>query len=158
MTENITKNNPQLRLQTDIIGFGPEPCQGAEVGQVLTITAAGEVKLERDFYARDVSDALVKTQVKSISVQAAQSLTEEVAEITENNFSFNVLTTDVGTWQIELLSRRLVKRTRGSVLPLANADPLRQWEVTARRTLGFKRLFLFDGGYYRYQTIQDISR
>lgn len=146
-----------LQLASNVLSYGPEPCEGEEVGQTLRLTAAGEVTLERRYYVRGMADERIKSSTKHIAVQAATALSEELAAIFAQDSLLTAFATDVGTWELQLLGAMGgAKIYQGSVVPLASGDPLRQWEVKARRVLRFKRLFLFDGGHYMYRTCADL--
>ncbi|MBQ8962521.1 MAG: hypothetical protein IJ089_13995 [Clostridia bacterium] len=135
-----------IRIITNIQSYGPEPAEGAEIEQRLTIRADGQCWLTRYAYQRGGDPVCVKRerfQAKSIDTL----LFEMKAFFDSYDWGlYNV--TDTGVWTIEadgqeasLMGLVNFGRVTGSVCGVGSAE-----STSIRTALGRNDLFLLDGG------------
>ena len=135
-----------IRIITNILSYGPEPAQGTEIEQHLSIKANGQCWLTR--YAYQHHGDLVCVKRERFLAKAIDTLLAEMKAFFDSYDWSRSSVTDTGEWIIEvdgqeanLLGLVDFRRVTGSVCCIGS--PV---STTIRTALGRNDLFLLDGG------------
>ena len=135
-----------IRIITDIQSYGPEPAQGTEIEQHLSIRADGQCWLTRYAYQRHGDPVCVKRE--RFKAKAIDTLLSEIKAFFDTYDWRRYSVTDTGEWSIEadrqeaaLLGLGNSRRLTGSVCGAGSA-----LSASIRTVLGRQDLFLLDGG------------
>ena len=135
-----------IRIITDIQSYGPEPAQGTEIEQHLSIRADGQCWLTRYAYQRHGDPVCVKRE--RFKAKAIDTLLSEIKAFFDTYDWLSYSVTDTGEWSIEadrqeaaLLGLGNSRRLTGSVCGAGSA-----LSASIRTVLGRQDLFLLDGG------------
>lgn len=135
----------KLQLVSNNIGFGPIPLPSdTEVEQRLTIISDGRVWLSRYRYGamggRDKYELMEKLHLKIDTI----SIIQEVEQFFRKGYDVYAAT-DVGSWELRLTNTDGdIFKTHGALISGYNA--LDALSDLIRRNLGYRDLFVFDGG------------
>ena len=135
-----------IRIITNILSYGPEPAQGTEIEQHLSIKANGQCWLTR--YAYQHHGDLVCVKRERFQAKAIDTLLAEMKAFFDTYDWRTFTVTDTGEWTIEAHGQEahlvgLVDfgRASGSVCCIGSAV-----STVIRTALGRNDLFLLDGG------------
>lgn len=135
-----------IRIITNIQSYGPEPAQGTEIEQHLSIRANGQCWLTRYAYQRHGDPVCVKRE--RFQAKAIDTLLAEMKAFFDTYDWRRYSVTDTGEWSIEadrqeaaLLGLGNSRRLTGSVCGAGSA-----LSASIRTVLGRQDLFLLDGG------------
>lgn len=135
-----------IRIITDIQSYGPEPAQGTEIEQHLSIRADGQCWLTRYAYQRHGDPVCVKRE--RFKAKAIDTLLSEIKAFFDTYDWRRYSVTDTGGWTIEadgqeanLVGLIDFGRVTGSV-----CDAGSTLSNSIRTALGRDDLFLLDGG------------
>lgn len=135
-----------IRIITNILSYSPEPAQGTEIEQRLSIKANGQCWLTR--YAYQHHGDLVCVKRERFPAKAIDTLLAEMKAFFDTYDWRTFTVTDTGEWTIEANGQEahlvgLVDfgRASGSVCCIGSAV-----STVIRTALGRNDLFLLDGG------------
>ena len=135
-----------IRIITDIQSYGPEPAQGTEIEQHLSIKANGQCWLTRYAYQRHGDPVCVKRE--RFQAKAIDTLLAEMKAFFDTYDWCRYDVTDTGGWIIEVDGQEATLvglvdfgRVTGSI-----SDAGSTLSTSIRTTLGRDDLFLLDGG------------
>ena len=135
-----------IRIITNILSYGPEPAQGTEIEQHLSIKANGQCWLT--CYAYQHHGDLVCVKRERFQAKAIDTLLAEMKAFFDAYDWRTFTVTDTGEWTIEANGQEahlvgLVNfgRASGSVCCIGSAV-----STVIRTALGRNDLFLLDGG------------
>ena len=135
-----------IRIITNILSYGPEPAQGTEIEQHLSIKANGQCWLTRYAYQRHGD--LVCVRRERFLAKAIDTLLAEMKAFFDSYDWGLYNVTDTGVWTIEadgqeasLMGLVNFGRITGSVCGVGSAV-----SASIRAALGRNDLFLLDGG------------
>ncbi len=134
----------KLRLETNIICFGPMPAPEDEVEQHLTVTEDGRVYFTSYVYG----DGRKYKRTNTDNFRVAKTTARQVIDLFAQFFSFHdkdLRATDVGTWTLLMENEHGEKiPILGSVIPYVTDDGM-DLSKEVRRLLGMDNLFVLDG-------------
>ena len=135
-----------IRIITNILSYGPEPAQGTEIEQHLSIKANGQCWLTRYAYQRHGDPVCVKRE--RFQAKAMDTLLAEMKAFFDTCDWRRYDVTDTGGWIIEVDGQEATLvglvdfgRVTGSVCGAGSA-----LSASIRTVLGRHDLFLLDGG------------
>jgi len=135
-----------IRIITNIQSYGPEPAQGTEIEQHLSIKANGQCWLTRYAYQRHGDPVCVKRE--RFQAKAIDTLLAEMKAFFDTYDWCRYDVTDTGGWIIEVDGQEATLvglvdfgRVTGSI-----SDAGSTLSTSIRTTLGRDDLFLLDGG------------
>ena len=133
-----------VRLISNVIGYGPEPLFNEEVEQHLTISSRGEVCCRRFVYGDDGEDFVIKNEERvNISEEAANRILAYIDKFIEKYEP--IWATDSGRWQLEaLFDDGSNMSIRG---PMIGTEPIDGIDLSEmiREEVPIEGMFLFDG-------------
>ena len=135
----------KIQLISNNMGYGPEPEQGEELEQHLTITDKGRVWLSRYCYDRENNKLLLKEKESfKISAEAVSAIMDAVTDCFSGDYQTR-FATDIGCWDLTLTNDENEKICLTGSLISRPLDPEEYLSDVIRKNLGRDDLFAFDG-------------
>ena len=135
----------KIQLISNNMGYGPEPEQGEELEQHLTITDKGRVWLSRYCYDRGNNKLLLKEKESfKISAEAVSAIMDAVTDYFSGDYQPR-FATDIGSWDLTLTNDENEKICLTGSLTSRPPDPEEYLSDIIRNSLGRDDLFAFDG-------------
>ncbi|WP_204122464.1 hypothetical protein [Lacticaseibacillus mingshuiensis] len=149
----------QLRLDTNLITYGPKPLEGVEVGQTLIVKRDGTTSLTRLLWDDNGDLRPGKVVEETIDPKAAAQILDDLQWIFNEEAGLEEFVTDSASWKVEFtIENGDPIQLNGYLPPMAGNKYVRTWEREVRAALHTRRVFLFGNGHYQYKTIASKSK
>ena len=141
----FTGRMKKIQLTSNNMRYGPEPEQGEELEQHLTITDKGRVWLSRYCYDRENNKLLLKGKESfKISAEAVSAIMVAVTDYFSGDYQTR-FATDIGSWDLTLTNDENKKIWVTGSLISNSLEPEEDLSDVIRKNLGRDDLFAFDG-------------
>ena len=135
----------KIQLISNNMGYWPEPEQGEELEQHLTVTDKGRVWLSRYCYDRENNKLLLNEKESfKISAEAVNAIMDAVTDCFSGDYQPR-FATDIGFWDLTLTNDENEKICLTGSLTSRPLDPEEYLSDIIRKNLGRDDLFVFDG-------------